>query len=155
MKYDVIVCGGGTAGCAFAYTAGKLGLKTLLIEKNNFLGGTMTSGLVTPAMKTSDKNINTDFYKELMNNLSNIGGQITYNDGNIGWFNPELMKIVLDEMLTSKKVDILFDSIVDDINTNDKSLISVKINNLSIKTNETIYNNNITQNNKILSEYIE
>ena len=70
MKYDVIVCGGGTAGCAFAYTAGKLGLKTLLIEKNNFLGGTMTSGLVTPAMKTSDKNINTDFYKELMNNLS-------------------------------------------------------------------------------------
>lgn len=155
MKYDVIVCGGGTAGCAFAYTAGKLGLKTLLIEKNNFLGGTMTSGLVTPAMKTSDKNINTDFYKELMNNLSNIGGQITYNDGNIGWFNPELMKIVLDEMLTSKKVDILFDSIVDDINTNDKSLISVKINNLSTKTNETIYDNNITQNNKILSEYIE
>ena len=33
-KYDVIVIGGGTAGCAAAYTAGKLGLKSLLIEKN-------------------------------------------------------------------------------------------------------------------------
>ena len=31
MEYDVVVAGGGTAGCAAAYTAGKLGLKTLLI----------------------------------------------------------------------------------------------------------------------------
>ena len=28
-KYDVVIIGGGTAGCAAAYTAGKLGLKTL------------------------------------------------------------------------------------------------------------------------------
>lgn len=33
MIYDVVVVGGGTAGCAAAYTAGKLGLKTLIIEK--------------------------------------------------------------------------------------------------------------------------
>ena len=32
MIYDVVVVGGGTAGCAAAYIAGKLGLKTLLIE---------------------------------------------------------------------------------------------------------------------------
>ena len=41
-KYDVIIVGGGTAGCACAYIAGKLGLKTLLIEKNSFLGGSAT-----------------------------------------------------------------------------------------------------------------
>ena len=45
-NYDLIVVGGGTAGCAAAYTAGKLGLKTLLIEKNIHLGGTITSALV-------------------------------------------------------------------------------------------------------------
>ena len=28
-KYDVVIVGGGTAGCAAAYTAGMLGLKTL------------------------------------------------------------------------------------------------------------------------------
>ena len=36
-KYDVTIVGGGTAGCACAYIAGKLGLKVLLIEKNSFL----------------------------------------------------------------------------------------------------------------------
>ena len=36
-SYDIIIAGGGTAGCACAYTAGKLGLKTLLVEKNSFL----------------------------------------------------------------------------------------------------------------------
>ena len=61
MKYDVIVVGGGTAGCACAYTLGKLGLKTLIIEKNSYLGGTMTSALVTPAMKTVSGD-NTQFY---------------------------------------------------------------------------------------------
>ena len=46
-KYDVVIIGGGTAGCAAAYTAGKLGLKTLLIEKNIHLGGTITSTVYT------------------------------------------------------------------------------------------------------------
>ena len=32
MKYDVIVVGGGTAGVSCAYTAAKLGLKTLIVE---------------------------------------------------------------------------------------------------------------------------
>ena len=49
-KYDIIVIGGGTAGCAAAYIAGKSGLKTLLIERSIHLGGTITSGLVVPVM---------------------------------------------------------------------------------------------------------
>ena len=61
-KYDIIVVGGGTAGCSCAYTAAKLGLKVLIIEKNTFLGGSITSALVIPAMKTSDNAINTDFF---------------------------------------------------------------------------------------------
>ena len=72
-KYDLIVVGGGTAGCAAAYTAGKLGLKTLIIEKNIHLGGTITSGLVVPAMKSSDNQINTDFYNDLIEELQKIG----------------------------------------------------------------------------------
>ena len=79
-KYDVIVVGGGTAGCAAAYTAGMLGLKTLIIEKNIHLGGTITSGLVVPAMKSSENQINTDFYHDLINELRVIGGQVTYQN---------------------------------------------------------------------------
>ena len=61
MQYDVVIVGGGTAGCAAAYTFGKAGKKVLIIEKNIHLGGTMTSALVTPMMKTSENQINTDF----------------------------------------------------------------------------------------------
>ena len=115
IQYDVIVAGGGTAGCAFAYTAGKLGLKTLIIEQNSYLGGSITSSLVIPAMKTSDNSINNVFFNELYNVLENMGGAITYCDGNKGWFNPELLKIALDKMLVEANVDILFESIINNV----------------------------------------
>lgn len=44
--YDVIVIGGGTAGCFAAICAAKQGAKTLLVEKTSMLGGTMTAGRV-------------------------------------------------------------------------------------------------------------
>ena len=44
--YDVIVCGGGVAGVAAAVTAANNGMKTLLIEKSNILGGLGTLGLI-------------------------------------------------------------------------------------------------------------
>lgn len=136
MNYDVIVVGGGTAGCACAYTLGKLGLKTLIIEKNSFLGGTMTSALVTPAMNTISGD-NTNFYKELTRRLAKVGGQATYSDGNPGWFNPELLKIILDEMMSHAKVDVIFDSEVEDIICEKNHVKKIKI------------------NSDILSEYIE
>ncbi|MBN1809470.1 MAG: FAD-dependent oxidoreductase [Planctomycetes bacterium] len=43
-KYDVIVFGGGTAGAIAAVQAGRAGARTLLVEKNAMLGGTMTVG---------------------------------------------------------------------------------------------------------------
>ena len=110
MKYDIVIAGGGTAGCACAYTAAKLGLKVLLVEKNTFLGGSITSALVIPAMKTSKNAINTEFFETLYNKLYSINGTITYIDGNKGWFNPELTKIMLDSLLMDAGVEILFES---------------------------------------------
>lgn len=112
-KYDIVIIGGGTAGCAAAYIAGKSGLKTLLLEKSQVLGGTMTSGLVVPVMKSGNNQINTDFYNALVSELSKIGGQLTYQ-GNSGWFNPELMKIVLDKMMKTVNVEVLFNTEVTD-----------------------------------------
>ena len=115
IKYDVTIVGGGTAGCACAYIAGKLGLKVLLVEKNSFLGGSITSSLVIPAMKTSDNTINTEFFDTLYSELEAVGGAITYCDGNKGWFNPELTKIILDKMLIDAHVDVLFESSIEKI----------------------------------------
>ena len=136
-KYDVCIIGGGISGCACAYTASKLGLKTILIEKNNYLGGLMTGGLVVPVMKNDSSNINIEFYSDLINYAKKYNAQIEYKDGNKGWFNPNILKIVLDEMLTDKNVEILFEA----------NPISVKYNQNHVA--------GIEISTKILSLYIE
>lgn len=40
-EYDVVVCGGGTAGCAAAIASARAGAKTILIERFGALGGQM------------------------------------------------------------------------------------------------------------------
>lgn len=142
-KYDVIVAGGGTAGVSCAWNCAKRGLKTLIVEKNSFLGGSITSSLVIPAMKTSDNAINTDFYNELYKKLESLNGAITYCDGNKGWFNPELTKIALDIMMQEVNVDILFESTVEEV-------YKIPGENLSVYIETIDGYNNITLNNKEL-----
>lgn len=149
-NYDLIVVGGGTAGCAAAYTAGKLGLKTLLIEKNIHLGGTITSALVVPAMKSGEHQINTDFYNELTTELHSIGGQATYL-GNKGWFNPELTKIALDTLMAKANVEVFFDCHIRDVILEDNKIKGVIIS----KEMLSVYNEKIEQQNKGLLVSIE
>lgn len=142
-NYDLIVVGGGTAGCAAAYTAGKLGLKTLLIEKNIHLGGTITSALVVPAMKSGEHQINTDFYNELTTELHSIGGQATYL-GNKGWFNPELTKIALDTLMAKANVEVFFDCHIRDVILEDNKIKGVIIS----KEMLSVYNEKIEHQSK-------
>lgn len=131
--YDVVIVGGGTAGCAAAYTSGMLGLKTLLIEKNIHLGGTITSGLVIPAMNSSKNQINTDFFNVLIGELKSLKGQVTYL-GNPGWFNPELCKVALDRLMSKAHVEVLFDTRIIGVNIVDNELngITISSNMLSV-----------------------
>lgn len=125
-KYDVVIVGGGAAGVSCAWNAGRLGLKTLLIEKSIHIGGDITSALVVPAMKVDTQGINTNFFNELVAVSKKYNAQITYSDGNSGWFNPELLKMIFDEMLENKGVDILFNAEIVDVNKNN-SIYSIKV----------------------------
>lgn len=127
MKYDVIVIGAGTAGCAAAYTASKKGLKTLLIERNSFSGGTISGAFVVPAMKTSANQINTEFYEKFCSELKSLGGQITYIDENKGWVNHELAKIALDTILIDAGVEVLYNTFVTDITVDNKTIKSISV----------------------------
>lgn len=118
-RYDLIVVGGGTAGCATAYIAGKSGLSVLLVEKNIHLGGSITSGLVIPAMQSSKNQINTDFFNSLIAELKQLKAQVTYQE-NPGWFNPELCKIALDRLMSKANVDVLFDTTVSSLSIENK-----------------------------------
>ena len=154
-KYDLTVVGGGTAGCAAAYIAGKLGLKVLLIEKGGCLGGSMTSGLVIPAMKSSDNQINTEFFDDLILEMKNIGGQISYQN-NPGWFNPELLKIALDSMMDKAPVDVRFNTSIISISYTNESSYDMLINSEILSTyNYKLYANNVCKDVDILSEHIE
>ncbi len=132
--YDVIIAGGGTAGCACAYIASKAGLKTLLIERNIHLGGTITSGFVQPAMKTDTQNINCEFYNDFVEKMKKYNAQITYSDGNSGWFNPEIAKIVLDEMLIENGCEILLDTEVVDVETDENKIKKIKCNHKTLSS---------------------
>lgn len=131
-NYDVVIIGGGTSGCACAYNCAKLKLKTLLIEKNNFLGGLMTGGLVVPIMKSSVDDLNCDYYKNLVDTAKKYHAQIKYKDGNDGWFNPEVMKIVLEDLLTQEDIrpylDILFETEVDSVLKDGNNISSIVLN---------------------------
>lgn len=146
-KYDVVVIGGGTAGVSCAWNCAKLGLKTLIIEQNSYLGGSITASLVVPAMKTSENSINNDFFDTLYSRLNELGGAITYCDGNKGWFNPELTKIALDMLMDEAGVDVLFESHVQDYKKASNKILSIYIDSLN--------NNNQCGLNKSLSLSIE
>lgn len=161
MKYDVVIIGGGTAGCAAAYISAKKGLKTLIVEKNSYLGGSMTGALVLPAMKSSQNQINTKFFNKFLAELKALGGQITYSDGNQGWFNPELAKIALDKLLTNAGVKVIFCANVTQIeieNSHIKSLNVSSVQNINVidlsEPIETVLNNK-KEGGAVLSEYIE
>ncbi len=95
-SYDVIVAGGGVAGCAAAMAVGKRGYKVLLIEATSALGGLATMGLV---------NIPLDFIsglgKEMISELEKVNGHWHRNT------DPEKHKLVLDRMIKRYNVEVL------------------------------------------------
>ena len=143
--YDLAVIGGGTAGCAAAYMAAKLGKKVILIEKGIHLGGAITSGLVIPVMQSDNNAINTEFYQDLIAEMQNLGGQITYQK-NKGWFNPELVKIALDNLMQKVNVEVHFGTKVFKIDYKNRALQTIYINTKILSE----YNYKIDINNKML-----
>ena len=121
-----------------------------MVEKSDVLGGAITQGLVTPCMKVNDKGINTDFYQDLIKYAKNYNAQITYSDGNDGWFNPELLKIVFDRMLSDVNCDVLFSSEINSVVRSHDShfLVNILSKILSLDI-ETKYLIDSTSNGKI------
>jgi hypothetical protein len=124
-KYDLIVVGGGTSGVAAAVSGAREGLKVLLIEKNSFLGGTMTSALVTPMMRNLEQE-NTKILSEILEKLKQTSDSINYMHDNPGWFNPEIMKCVLDDICIEAGVELLLDTVVISVDTFDNKMESIE-----------------------------
>lgn len=126
--YDLIVIGGGTSGIAAAVSASQNNCKTLLIEKMGFLGGTATASLVTPMMRNilkSKENLTDGLYLEILKRLNKTKDAATHEDGNPGWFNPEMLKCVLDDICDENNIDILFETVITDVTVENDTISKV------------------------------
>ena len=69
---DVLVVGGGPAGCAAAVAARRLGAEVIVVERYNHLGGLSTGGLVIWIDRMSDwsgRQVITGFASEILDRL--------------------------------------------------------------------------------------
>ena len=110
--YEVIIAGGGPAGCAAAIAAAREGKKTLLIEASGMLGGMGTMGLV-PWWSTGDEEGKT-VYQGIAARIMGKGRTATphipekQTDGIA--INVEMLKRIYDEEVTEAGVQVLFES---------------------------------------------
>jgi hypothetical protein len=104
-EYDVIVLGGGTGGTAAGIQAGRLGVKTLLIEPSPWLGGMLTAAGVS-AIDGNNK-MPAGIWGEFREKLrSHYGGAKALETGWVSntHFEPHVGARIFDEMAGSVKM---------------------------------------------------
>ncbi len=114
-SYDVLVIGGGNAGCAAALAAARRGARTLLVERYGFLGGTATAAMVGPWMTyhSGTERIVGGIAQEIVERLVVMGGSQGHiadaSDyvATITPFDPETHKALLFEMMRESGVRLL------------------------------------------------
>ncbi len=124
-NYDVIVVGGGVSGFAAAYSAGRNGVSVLLIERNAYLGGTLTGCGVGPMMTfhAGEKQVIKGVMQDLIDRLMEGGYSVGHvpdskqYTSTITPFEAEGMKLIMDQMLEEVGVTVLFHTFVGNVET--------------------------------------
>src|SRR5580700_6719415 len=132
MTRDVLVIGGGNAGCAAALAAARHGARTLLVERYGFLGGTATASMVGPWMTfhAGDDRIVGGIAEEIVERLAAKGGSPGHiRDASdyvatITPFDPEIHKALLFEMMEEAGVDLLLHAYFLDALRDEKGAVS-------------------------------
>ena len=111
---DVCVIGGGPGGLPAAIASARRGAGTLLVERQGFLGGMATAGLIGPILGHVASRSNTPVLgglpKELCERMAEIGQAWEWERSLQFWgvpFNAEGFKIVADRMVQEAGVNVL------------------------------------------------
>jgi hypothetical protein len=131
---DVLVVGGGPAGCGAAIAAAREGTRTLLIEQYGFLGGMGTAGLVPAFCPFTDKQrlitrgTALKILEEMKADMPHVGKD-SYD-----WvpIDAERLKVIYERRVTEAGAKILFlTHFVDTIRTGDGTVTSIIVHNKS------------------------
>lgn len=139
IETEIAIIGGGSAGSNAAIAAGSEGRKVLLIERYGFVGGTSTAildtfyGFYIPGSTkrkvvggTADRVLAKLKERDAMFLRPN-----TYGAGTGVTYDPEILKVVWEELLQESNVDVLLHSFVVDVVVEDGKLTGVVLVNKS------------------------
>ncbi len=111
--WDVLVCGGGPAGCAAALSAARHGARTLLVEREGYLGGAPVTQLVVPILSTNGVDFQ-GVWHEWARRLRELDGISPLTRGHpagahwiVGSVDPEMVKHAWDALLSEAGVELL------------------------------------------------
>lgn len=131
-EYDVIVVGGGPAGCAAAAQAARSGANVLLIEATGCLGGMGTMGMV-PAwcpMTDGEKVIYSGIALEVYERACSL---YPHEIHGMDWtpIEPEGLKRTYDELIENSGADVMFGSVLSDVITKNGHVEAIIVTNKS------------------------
>lgn len=119
---DVLVVGGGSAGCSAAIAAARSGAHVLVVEKSARLGGIGTAvldtfyGFYTPG---ENRKVVGGIGDEVVEALTALDAAFirpnTYGAGGGVTYNPEILLSVWDQLVTEAGAAVLFHSVVVDV----------------------------------------
>jgi len=113
---DVLVCGGGTAGIVAAIAAARTGADVLIVEQMGLLGGTQSAAWVTPMMpnKILQENLTHGINDDIIHRAAQYDPPPTDKSGDLLWFNPVTLAMVLDDLLAEAGGRVLFHTTISD-----------------------------------------
>lgn len=131
--YDVVVCGGGTAGAVAAIASARNGAKTLLIEKEQWLGGSGAVGFFPHSFfaNGSGRRAVAGISEEIIERLKEKGGSLghlRFEGGHLYTHTPvdhEIKRVVLMEMIKESGAEVLLDTIINEVNVENGKITSV------------------------------
>jgi hypothetical protein len=142
IKTDVLVCGGGCAGCAAAVASARSGVKTLLVERAGFAGGIITAvglpyfdGLIDkPTGRFVVRGLALEFLREL--GIAKLDAKriddlpaplITKYWGSVNIPNTDEFKLMIDGLIRrhAEHLSVLYHSVVCDVETKGGAITAV------------------------------
>lgn len=133
INTEVLVAGGGVAGCAAALAAARHGAKVVLIENGGTLGGQAGIGIVTPLDAVRAKNGKNfgGLIKEFCTDIAELGEKYCFNDNpekkHFSLGSPHITKYVLLKKLVDAGVDVRFHTTIVSAETENEKVKSATV----------------------------